>query len=59
MSDGLSSASALMTRISAPNIQRLRARWMMNGNGRVKLPSMSPLKARKKSQIEEYPDYYT
>ena len=31
---------------------------MSNGNGRIKFPINEPAKGRKKSQIEEYIDYY-
>ena len=31
---------------------------MSNGNGRIKFPINEPAKAAKKSQIEEYLDFY-
>jgi 4-hydroxyphenylpyruvate dioxygenase len=37
----------------------LMSKVMGNGNGRIKLPINEPAEGRKKSQIEEYLDYYT
>ena len=31
---------------------------MSNGNGRIKFPINEPATGRKKSQVEEYPDFY-
>jgi 4-hydroxyphenylpyruvate dioxygenase len=36
----------------------LMSKVMQNGNGRVKFPINEPAEGRKKSQIEEYLDYY-
>jgi|TARA_B110000459_G_C16613691_1_gene497604 4-hydroxyphenylpyruvate dioxygenase len=36
----------------------LMSKVMSNGNGRIKFPINEPAKGRKKSQIEEYIDYY-
>jgi len=36
----------------------LMSKVMQNGNGRVKLPINEPAEGKKKSQIEEYLDYY-
>lgn len=36
----------------------LMSKVMANGNGRVKLPINEPAEGKKKSQIEEYLDYY-
>jgi 4-hydroxyphenylpyruvate dioxygenase len=36
----------------------LMSKVMSNGNGRVKFPINEPAKGRKKSQIEEYIDFY-
>ncbi|MBI3760971.1 MAG: 4-hydroxyphenylpyruvate dioxygenase [Chloroflexi bacterium] len=37
----------------------LMSKVMGNGNGRIKFPINEPAEGRKKSQIEEYLDYYT
>ena len=36
----------------------LMSKVMSNGNGRIKFPINEPAKAKKKSQIEEYLDFY-
>lgn len=36
----------------------LMSKVMMNGNGRIKFPINEPAKGKKKSQIEEYLDFY-
>ena len=36
----------------------LMSKVMSNGNGRIKFPINEPAKAAKKSQIEEYLDFY-
>jgi len=36
----------------------LMSKVMQNGNGRIKLPINEPAEGKKKSQIEEYLDYY-
>ena len=36
----------------------LMSKVMSNGNGRVKFPINEPAEGRKKSQIEEYLDFY-
>ncbi len=36
----------------------LMSKVMMNGNGRIKFPINEPAKGKKKSQIEEYIDFY-
>ncbi len=58
MSWASSSISISMTRTSARSILALMSKVMSNGNGRVKFPINEPAVGKKKSQIEEYLEFY-
>ena len=47
-----------MTNKSHTEYSALMSKVMSNGNGRIKFPINEPAKGKKKSQIEEYLDFY-
>jgi 4-hydroxyphenylpyruvate dioxygenase len=56
--DGLPPAAALRRQGHLHRILALMSKVMSNGNGRVKFPINEPAEGKRKSQIEEYLDYY-
>ena len=57
--DGLPQpASRSTTRTSRPNTRSLMSKVMANGNDRIKFPINEPAAGKKKSQIDEYLEFY-